>query len=123
LNFSAPLIPASARNRASYRLVLPGRDRVLGTRDDRTLRFRSAVYQSSANAVLLSPSVRLTARQTFRVVAIASGNRAMVRDIFGRPIDGDNDGQPGGDFKGSFGPQTSALKLAARSDARLLRRQ
>ncbi len=118
LVFSGPLDAASAKNRAGYWLVLPGRDRVFGTRDDRRVRFRTAAYAVGANTVRLVPSVRLTTRQAFEVVAVGSGSKGSVRDIYGRPIDGNRDGQPGGDSVTRFAPGQTAVKLAARSRVR-----
>jgi glucose/arabinose dehydrogenase len=114
LSFSGALDPSSARSRTSYWLVLPGRDKVFGTRDDRRYRFRSAAYSVSSSTVTLVPSVRITRRQSFQVVAVASGSKAMVRDTYGRPIDGNHDGQPGGDFVATFGPGSTVAALAAR---------
>ena len=118
LVFSGPLDAASAKNRADYWLVLPGRDRVFGTRDDRYVRFRTAAYRVGANTVRLVPSVRLTTRQAFEVVAVGSGSKGMVRDTYGRPIDGNRDGQPGGDFVTMLAPGKTAVKFAARSRAK-----
>ena len=117
LVFSGPLDAASAKNRADYWLVLPGRDRVFGTRDDRHVRFRTAAYPVGANTVRLVPSVRLTTRQAFEVVAVGSGSKGMVRDTYGRPIDGNRDGQPGGDSVTAFAPGKTAAKFAARRRA------
>jgi glucose/arabinose dehydrogenase len=114
LSFSGPLDPSSARSRTSYWLVLPGRDRVFGTRDDRRYRFRSDAYSASSGTVTLVPSVRITSRQTFQVIAVASGSGAMIRDSYGRPIDGNRDGQPGGDFVATFGPGSTVAAFAAR---------
>jgi hypothetical protein len=115
LVFSGPLDAASANNRADYWLVLPGRDRVFGTRDDRHLRFRTTVYSTAANTVRLTPSVRLSTRQSFEVIAVGSGSKGVVRDSYGRPIDGNRDGQPGGDFVTIFAPGKTAVNFAARS--------
>jgi hypothetical protein len=119
LVFSGPLDAASAKNRADYWLVLPGRDRVFGTRDDRRIRFRTAAYPVAANTVKLAPSIRLTTRQAFKVVAVGSGSKRSVRDSYGRPIDGNRDGQPGGDFVTMFAPGQTAVKFAARSRVRV----
>jgi hypothetical protein len=118
LVFSGPLDAGSARNRVDYWLVLPGRDRVIGTRDDRRVRFRTAAYSIGANTVKLVPSIRLTTRQAFEVIAVGSGSKGMVRDIYGRPIDGNRDGQPGGDFVTIFAPGQMAVTFAARSRAK-----
>jgi hypothetical protein len=114
LSFSGPIDPVTARNRKAYWIVLPGRDGVFGTRDDRFYRFRSVTYSAAANRVRLLPSIRLSTRRAFEVIAKATGSAGMLTDIYARPIDGNHDGQPGGDYVAAFGPGTSALRLAAR---------
>jgi hypothetical protein len=64
--------------------------------------------------VTLVPGVRITNRQSYQVIAIASGSGSMVRDTYGRPIDGNRDGQPGGDFVATFGPGSTVAAFAAR---------
>ena len=117
LVFSGPLDAASAKSKTDYWLVLPGRDRVFGTRDDRHVRFRSTAYSAAANTVSLVPSVRLTTHQAFEVIAVGSGSRGMVRDVYGRPIDGNRDGQPGGDSVTTFAPGQTVATFAARRRA------
>jgi hypothetical protein len=114
LSFSGPLDASSAKNRTDYWLVLPGRDRVFGTRDDRRYRFRTAAYQPGTNTVRLVPAIPLSTRQPFEVIAIASGSKGMVRDIYGRPIDGNRDGQAGGDFVAIFRPGATVVTFASR---------
>jgi hypothetical protein len=41
----------------------------------------------------------------------------MVRDAYGRPIDGNKDGQPGGDFVGVFNPGQTVLSFAIKAAA------
>ena len=41
LQFSDSIDASSARSRTNYWLVMPGKDHVFGTRDDRRVRFRS----------------------------------------------------------------------------------
>ena len=104
LNFNGAIDPTSARTRTDYWLILPGRDRRFGTRDDRRSRFLKVVYTSATNSVRLIPATQLSARQSFQVVAVASGSRGKLTDIYGRAIDGNHDGQAGGDFSTVFGP-------------------
>jgi glucose/arabinose dehydrogenase len=114
LDFKGPIDPPGARNRTDYWLVLPGPDRKFGTRDDRRLRFRSVTFSAATNSVTLRPSIRLSPRQVFQVIAVASGTRGLLTDIYGRPIDGNRDGQPGGDFVATFGPGASVVSFASR---------
>lgn len=115
LRFSDSLDASSARNRAAYWLVLPGRDGILGTRDDRRSRFRSVAYSTASVSVTLAPSVQIRPRQSYQVIALTTGPRGRLRDLYGRPIDGNHDGQPGGDYVGTFGPGANAATFARRS--------
>jgi glucose/arabinose dehydrogenase len=104
VSFDGPIDPSTARIRDRYWIVLPGRDRKFGTRDDRIYRFRTAVYSAATNSVRLVPSIQIPPRQMFQLVAAGSGSRGVLSDIYGRPIDGNSDNQPGGNFVATFGP-------------------
>jgi glucose/arabinose dehydrogenase len=119
ISFDGQVNLASEKSRTAYWLVLPGRDRKLGTRDDRYTRFRSVRYSASANAVSLIPASRITTRQAFEVVVPGSGARGMLVDIYGRPIDGNRDGQPGGDYVAVFGPGTTIVSAISARPAAL----
>jgi hypothetical protein len=110
VSFSDALDPASAQNAAAYWLVLPGRDHRFGTRDDRRIRVRAAVYSGSTHTVTLTPRARLASRTVFQVVVSGSTTGAAVRDIWGRPIDGNHDGQPGGNDAVALGPAKGRKK-------------
>ncbi|MFO0893156.1 MAG: hypothetical protein U0790_28965, partial [Isosphaeraceae bacterium] len=114
LSFDGPIDAAAARSRNSYWMVMPGRDRRLGTRDDRRSRFRAVGYNVATNTATLTPASRITARQAFAVIASGSGSRGILVDIYNRPIDGDRDGQPGGDSFVSFGPGSPSRRIAPR---------
>jgi hypothetical protein len=96
VGFSGALDPASAQNPAAYWLVLPGRDHRFGTRDDRSIRVRAASYDAATNTVTLRPRGALSSRMAIQVVVSGSTSSAAVRDVWSRLIDGDLDGQPGG---------------------------
>jgi hypothetical protein len=96
LTFSDALDPAAAQVPTAYWLALPGRDHRFGTRDDRRIRIRTASYHGATHTVTLRPRSVLSSRMSFQVVVSGSSTSAAVRDVWGRPIDGDRDGQPGG---------------------------
>ena len=96
VRFSDPVNRATAQNPAAYWLVLPGRDRKLGTGDDRRVRIRVARYNPLSKTVKLELERGISRRRNFAVVVSGSTSGAGVRDVSGRPIDGDLDGQPGG---------------------------
>ena len=54
----------------------------------------SAVYTGSNNQVTLTPRGTLNLTKPEELIV----NAALVTDALGRPIDGNDDGQPGGDY-------------------------
>jgi hypothetical protein len=94
LAFGSSLNPSRARATANYRLAAAGRDRRFGTRDDVKVRFRSVVYNAAARTVTLTPAGRLVLNKTFQLRLSAAG----LIDVYGRPLDGNGDGFPGGDY-------------------------
>jgi glucose/arabinose dehydrogenase len=98
LTFSAALNPATAQKSAGYWVVLAGRDHRFGTRDDQTVRIRKAVYQPGRNTVTLTPGARLSAKTSIELVVSGSTSKPHPTDVWGRPIDGNKDGAPGGNF-------------------------
>jgi uncharacterized surface anchored protein len=89
LTFNTALDPASAANLASYRLVVAFRDGRLARRE---VPLKSAVYNPANNTVTLTPVQDLNIH--FHYQLTVSG----LKDACGRPIDGDDNGVPGGDF-------------------------
>src|SRR5262249_53726449 len=79
---------------AAYQLVMAGRDKRFGTRDDKRVALASARYDAVAHTATLIPKTAFntTQLQQLRVKS------ALLTDSLGRPIDGNHDGQPGGDF-------------------------
>ena len=96
LTFDEALDPAGATNLANFRLVGPGRDGRLGTRDDRVIRLIGASYDPTTRSVTLRPFERLPFRDRFRLTVLGGGAPGVV-DLSGNRLDGDGDGRPGGD--------------------------
>ena len=97
LAFSKALDSGTATNRATYRLVMAGKDRKFGTKDDVVVALKSATYDASKN------TVRLTTRKPLNLTG--TGVRLTVsglKDAQGRTIDGNRDGLPGGDYAALF---------------------
>jgi hypothetical protein len=92
LQANGPLDPRSASNLGYYTLAYAGRDRKFGTRDDQKIRLASVSYNSAAHTVTLKP------RGQLKLTGIARLLVDHVLDAWGRPFDGNSDGQPGGAF-------------------------
>jgi hypothetical protein len=101
LTFDRKLNAAEAQRLGNYELLSPGKDRRFGTRDDRVLALRSAVYDPAANTVTLTPVKRLKTNQAFRITV-----QDAVTDVDGNLLDGDANGQAGGDFIANGGAWT-----------------
>lgn len=82
LRFSGPLTPATAQSLRNFRLVSAGRDRRLGTRDDRVEALRRAVYDPSTN------TVTLTAAKAFSRTVLYRLTVSNLLDDQSRPVSG-----------------------------------
>jgi len=102
ISFSQPLDPSTAEDLNNYALVHPGRDGRLGTRDDRPIPLAWVSYDSMNQTVVLAPRPRLALRGRYGLLIRNGPDGVTGRD--GQPLDGDGDGQPGGDFSTVFGP-------------------
>jgi hypothetical protein len=93
ISFSGLLDPDAAQDIGAYRLtpVPGGRGQKVGPRGNKPIALGSAVYNPAAL------TVSLTLRGKLPSAALQlSVNASLVRDAQGRPIDGNRDGQPGG---------------------------
>jgi hypothetical protein len=93
IQFSGPLNTNAAQNIAAYQLYA-GTTKKSHTTFKTRVRLARAVYNSSTMSVTLYPAGTLTLTHPDQL-SISAG---MVTDIYGRPIDGNDDGQPGGNF-------------------------
>ena len=93
LQFSGALSGAS--NLGAYQL-LSGKTKKRVTTYNKRVPLASAVYSASATSwtVMLVPTNKLNLSQPEQLRITA----ADLTDAFGRPLDGDDNGQPGGDF-------------------------
>jgi hypothetical protein len=95
--FDEALDPYRAVDLRNYHLFAIGRTGVVGSSKGRTLALRSATYNSSTHAVTLIPKKALASGLSFKVVVDGTSAHG-VSDTTGRLIDGNGDGQPGGDY-------------------------
>ena len=95
--FDEALDPSRAVDIRNYHLFAIGRNGVVGSSNGRTLALRSATYNSSTHTVTLIPSKSLASGLAFKVVVDGTSAHG-VSDTAGRLIDGNSDGQPGGDY-------------------------
>ena len=114
VTFSGALERASAQNLNDYHLVAAGKDKKFGTRDDTKVKLAAPTYAATANPTAYT--VTLTPKGTVPKQPLQlTINAAGTLDAAGRPIDGNRDGQPGGDFQATF--QGGGIRLAGISQA------
>jgi hypothetical protein len=92
VSFGGALDSARAQNLGDYHLVAAGKDKKFGTRDDKAVALGLASYDSSAHTV--TPRGKVP-KGSLQLTITATGSL----DTQGRPLDGNRDGQPGGDFQ------------------------
>jgi hypothetical protein len=91
VQFDEPLNAAAAQNLGAYMLAseLPGRKHAI-----RLLPLARSSYNTATNTVTLMPARKLVLGPPVQLRIIAS----VLTDALGRPLDGNDDGQPGGEF-------------------------
>ena len=80
LTFDGAVDAGSAGDRGSYLLVSPGKDRKLGTKDDKAVALKSASQDSTSRATTLVPNAKLAAATGARLTI-----RVSLKDSLGRP--------------------------------------
>jgi hypothetical protein len=95
LTFDGPVNAIEAANLATYRLTLAGFRNSFTANSAKTLNFRSASYNTATNTVVLIPQRPFTLARPARLV-VDGVYPSGLQDGFGRLIDGNHDGQPGG---------------------------
>lgn len=95
INFSYDLDPKSTANISSYTLYAPGKDGRFQTSDDIPLPILKSAYDSS-HKVLIITCKPYKFNSDVRLCVSGTGPGTLV-DRYKRPIDGDQNGIPGGD--------------------------
>ena len=117
LQFSGALNAAAADNANAYELAPVIKVKATGkgkhkqpatTKLGKPVTPASAVYTASNNQVTLTPRGTLNLTKPEELIV----NGALVTDTLGREIDGNDDGQPGGDYIATI--KGSGVKAARR---------
>jgi hypothetical protein len=98
VGFSDALDPATAVELADYRLAALGKANKLGIRSSKAVPLASARYNPAVHSVTLTPRGSVVSPK-LQLTIVAAG----LLDAEGRPIDGNRDGQPGGNFTATLG--------------------
>jgi hypothetical protein len=97
LTFSTPMDAARAESLSNYRLVSAGPDHRPGTKDDRVIPIRSAIYDAPTETVTLRPIHRLPLRRTYMLTVLGTPPGGLT-DTAGVFLDGAGTGRPGSDY-------------------------
>ncbi len=94
LQFSGALDAGAAQNLGVYHLDQASRTKKGGTQYNKPVALASVSYNASTDTVTLlaKSKLNLAKPEELRITA------AQLPDVYGRPLDGNDDGQPGGDF-------------------------
>ncbi len=121
VGFDQPLQASTAQDLGNYGLTSAGADGQFGTRDDRTIWLASAAYDDATRTVALAPSQGY-GRQLLTRLTVRGTAPDAITGTNGLLLDGNSDGQPGGDYvvdiRGS-GPVATAAVDAAIDSTRL----
>ena len=112
VQLSGALNPGQAEGLVAYHL-LSGKVKKKGHINfNKPIPLSSAIYNSSAHILTLVPKSKLNLAQPERLTITAS----MLTDFLGRPLDGNHDGQPGGDFVATL--KGKSATIAATTNAK-----
>jgi len=113
LTFSGDVSAPGAASRATYRLFTAGKDKTFGTKDDKTIAIKTVAFSPSTRGVSLGIKKKLPTG-TIKLTVRASS----ILDAIGREVDGNRDGQPGGDFAAILGKRSLTIASAFRASSR-----
>lgn len=112
LTFTGPLDPTTAQNVGNFTVLSPGRDGRFGTRDDVVMPIVSAAYNASNSSVTLLMGKKLDTHKSYRLT-VNGTTTGGVAGPTGVLIDGNRDGQAGGDFVATVNSSTLADPVIA----------
>jgi hypothetical protein len=112
IQFSGALNPARAQDLAAYQL-LSGKTKKSHTTLNKPVLLSSATYNASAHTVTLIPRSKLNPAQPEQLRITGS----VLTDSFGRSVDGNDDGQPGGEFVATTKGKSVAMATFSNTGA------
>ena len=95
IGFSGGLNAAEASSIGEYQLIVAGKKKSFTAKNAKNLPLASAVYSAANNAVTLTTKKKLVLNKLMELVVDANPPSGL-QDTSGRSIDGNRDGQPGG---------------------------
>jgi hypothetical protein len=95
VGFSGELNSGQAENLSEYRLVKAGKRGVFTAKRAMLIKLRSAVYSGTSDTLILTPKKPFALTKPVQL-QVSGEPPTGLEDILGRLIDGNDDGQPGG---------------------------
>jgi subtilisin-like proprotein convertase family protein len=95
IHFSGALNPTEAASLSEYSLVLAGKKGVFTGKSAKVIKLGSAVYNAANNTVTLTPKKRFALSKKVQLTVNGQAPKGL-EDNYSRLIDGNHDGQPGG---------------------------
>ena len=113
LQFTGALNAGTAQNLGVYHLDQASRTRKGGTQYNKPVALASVSYNASTDTVTLLARSKLNLAQPEELRITAS----QLPDVYGRPVDGNHDGQPGGDFVALLTKRSVKIESIATSSS------
>ena len=117
VTFSGAVNATEAQETGIYRLVTPGKHGSFTAKNAGSIKLRSAVYNAASDTVTLTPKKAFSLSKPVELT-INGTPPSGLQDTFGRLIDGDDNGTPGGNAAAVLrrsGVVISAIALARSS--------
>ena len=96
VTFSGALNAGQATNIAEYELITAGKGGSFTAKNAKVIKLRSAAYNSANNTVTLTPKKKFSLSKATELI-VNGEPPSGLEDSSGRLIDGNDDGQAGGD--------------------------
>ena len=113
LQFTGALNAGTAQNLGVYHLDQASRTRKGGTQYNKPVALASVSYNASTDTVTLLARSKLNLAKPEELRITAS----QLPDVYGRPVDGNHDGQPGGDFVALLTKRSVKIESIATSSS------
>jgi hypothetical protein len=114
VSFSGALDAAGADQVATYHLAMPGKKGSYTAKNAKIIALGSALDNASADKVTLTPRKPFALTKPVQLLVYGTGPTGL-QDSFGRLIDGNRDGQPGGNAVAILSRRGVSLARVARN--------
>src|SRR5262249_26590765 len=121
VGFSGQVNSTQAQNTAEYRLATADKKGSYTAKNAKVVKLRSAVYNTMSHTVTLTPKKPFALKKPVQLKVRGSVRSGLMDDL-GRAIDGNRDGQAGGDAIAVLKRSGSAVGAIIRGPLFVVRR-